>query len=156
MRYLLFLPLFVVFLSACSKSDKEMIKGEWTMSEMEKDGKLVMSADAKKQKELLDEAWKEQGPLMEQMGMTRDIFDQNMQTQFKAMSETIFIFTEKGKVDIKAKGKTSDSSDFTLNEEKKQITIKDKEKEEVYTYEFKDDLMTLTQKKDKLVFKRKA
>jgi len=43
-----------------------------------------------------------------------------------------------------------------LNEEKKQITIKDKTKEEVYTYEFKDDLMTLTQKKDKLVFKRKA
>lgn len=156
MRYLLFLPLFVVMLSACSKSDKEQIKGEWTMSEMSREGKVVMSVDPAKQKTVLDEAWKEQGPMMEQMGMTREVFDTNMKTQFKKMGESVFVFTDKGKVEIKAEGQKNSDSNYKMDEEKKKITITEQGKNQVYTYAFDGDSFSLTQNKDKITFKRKA
>lgn len=157
MRYLLMLPLFVVLLASCSKSDKELLKGDWTMFEMEKDGKMMMSADPAKQAKIWEDLWNEQKAFMEQMGMTKETFMDNAKKQMSEMGKTTFTFDEKGKVTVKGStpNEENTASDYTLNEEKKELTIKDNGKEQVYSYSFEDDKITLKQDKDKLVFKRK-
>ncbi len=158
MKYLLFLPLAVALLTACSKSDKEQIAGTWSIQELKKDGVLAMSTDAKEQDEILERTWKEQGALYGQMGVDKATVKANFQREAKMLSKITFVFDEKGKVNVSANdGKTkATNSPYTVDEAKKQLSIEEPGKKKLtYTYIVSETQLTLKEKKDEIVLKRK-
>ena len=158
MKYLLFLPLAVALLTACSKSDKEQIAGTWSIQELKKDGVLAMSIDAKEQDEILERTWKEQGALYGQMGVDKATVKANFQREAKMLSKITFVFDEKGKVTVSANdGKTkATNSPYKVDEAKKQLSIEEPGKKKLtYNYIVSETQLTLKEKKDEIVLKRK-
>src|SRR5689334_14319690 len=103
MRYLLFLPLAVTLLVGCSKTDKELlIEGKWGIHEIKKDGEAIMSLDPKTQAKIIDKTWKEQGPVLESMGMNKSTVATNIKKDMEKLSKVTFKFDEKGKVTVSA------------------------------------------------------
>ncbi|MDH4474808.1 MAG: hypothetical protein QE487_19540 [Fluviicola sp.] len=160
MRYILIVVAALTVLASCSKSDKELLSGTWGIQEMKKDGEVAMSLDPKEQQKIIDKAWAKDGAMMEQMGMDKAALTKSMQEQSKNLSKVTFVFGENGKVKVSANdgGKSKDVfSPYTMNEEKKEITIEEENKDKLtYTYTISEDQLILKQKKDELIFKRKS
>jgi hypothetical protein len=159
MRYLLFLPLAVTLLVGCSKTDKELLtEGKWGIHEMKKDGETAMSLDAKEQDKIIEKTWKEQGAVLESMGMNKATVVENIKKDMAQLAKITFVFGANGKVTVSSgDGKTKDTvSPYTIDEAKKELTIQDTKTQKLtYTYTIADDKLTLKQKKDEIVFKRK-
>ena len=158
MKYLLFLPIAVALLTACSKSDKEQIAGTWSIQELKKDGVIAMSIDAKEQDKILERTWKEQGALYGQMGVDKATVKANFQREAKMLSKITFVFDDKGKVNVSANdGKTkATNSSYSIDETKKQLSIEEPEKKKLtYNYVVTDTQLILKEKKDEIVLKRK-
>lgn len=158
MRYVVLLPLVVMVLMGCSKSDKELLSGTWSIRELKKDGVIAMSVDPKEQQKVIDKTWKEQGEVLQQMGMDKATVAKNIQLEVEKLSHITFTFGENGKVKVASNdGKAKATfSDYKMDEEKKQLTIRQsKEDQLVYTYTITDELLVLKQKKDEISFKRK-
>jgi len=159
MRYLLVLPLVLMFLAGCSKSDRETINGTWTFYELKgPDGKMMYSADKAEQKKITDETVKEQLPMMAAAGYDEAKFRDMIAKQFTAIGKTTFTFDEKGTVKTGGapNAEKAPESKFTLDEKKKTITIKAKEGEELkYTYTFKDDKLTMKGAQEEFILQKK-
>ncbi|ASS47864.1 MAG: hypothetical protein A3D31_18440 [Candidatus Fluviicola riflensis] len=159
MRYILIVVAALTVLASCSKSDKELLSGTWGIQEMKKDGEVAMSLDPKEQQKIIDKAWAKDGAMMEQMGMDKAALAKSMEEQSKNLAKVTFVFGENGKVKVSANdGKSKDVfSPYTMNEEKKEITIEEENKDKLtYTYTISDEQLILKQKKDELIFKRKS
>lgn len=160
MRYILLLPLVVTLLVSCTKTDKEMLtEGTWSLKQRKEDGRLTMSVNPKEQKEILDRAWKEQGEIIQQMGMTKDMLADNIKKEGEVYSKITFEFKEDGKVKVSANdgGKTKDTnSPYTMDDKKKELVIQEPNSEKLtYKYVVADDELILKMEKNELVFGRK-
>lgn len=158
MRYVVLLPLVVMVLMGCSKSDKELLSGTWSIRELKKDGVLAMSVDPKEQQKVIDKTWKEQGEVLKQMGIDKATVAKNIQAEVQKLARITFTFGDNGKVKVSSHDKDAKAtfSAYKMDEEKKQLTIEQsKEEKLVYTYTISDDKLILKQKKDEILFQRK-
>ena len=159
MRYILLLPLVVTLLVSCTKTDKEMLTdGTWSLKQRKEDGRLTMSVDPKDQKEILDRAWKEQGAIIEQMGMSKEMLADNIKKEGEMYAKITFQFKEDGKVKVSANdGKTKDTnSPYKMDDKKKEIVIEEPNAEKLsYKYVVSEDELILKMEKNELVFTRK-
>lgn len=117
-----------------------------------------MSVDQKDQKDILDRAWKEQGEIIEQMGMTKEMLADNIKKEGEMYAKITFQFKEDGKVKVSANdGNTKDTnSPYTMDEKKKEIVIQEPNAEKLsYKYVVSDDELILKMEKNELVFTRK-
>lgn len=159
MRYLLVLPLFVLFLAGCAKSDREMLNGTWSFHELKgQDGKVMFSTDKAKQKELTDEMVKDQLAMYAGAGVDEKMLRDMAAKQFEAMEKMTFTFDEKGvaKVETNGEDKTRDTeSKFTMDDKKKEIVIKSDDREMKYTYAFDGDKVTMKGKTEEFTLVKK-
>ena len=148
MRYLLVLPLFVLFLVGCAKSDREMLNGTWSFHELKgRDGKVMFSTDKAKQKELTDEMVKDQLAMYAGAGIDEKTLRDMATKQFAAMEKMTFTFDEKGVAKVETNDKENKERDteskFTMDDKKKEIVIKSEDREMKYTYKFDGDKVTM-------------
>jgi len=147
MRYLLVLPLVLLFIVGCSKSDREAINGTWSFYELKgQDGKAMYSSDKEEQKKITDKMVKEQLAMYAGAGIDEKMIRETFQKQFDAIGKVTFTFDDKGKVKVAGNGadKSGDTeSKFTMDEKKKEVVIKSEDREMKYTYTFKDDKLVM-------------
>jgi hypothetical protein len=145
-------------LMGCSKSDKELLSGTWSIQQLKKDGVLAMSVDPKEQQKVIDKTWKEQGKVLQQMGIDKATVAKNIQAEVTKLAHITFTFGDNGKVKVSSHEKNAKDtfSAYHMDEDKKQLTIEQsKEDKLVYTYTITDKMLVLKQKKDEISFKRK-
>jgi hypothetical protein len=136
-----------LFIAGCSKSDRESINGTWSFYELKgQDGKTMYSADKAEQKKITDKMVKEQLAMYAGAGIDEKMIRETFQKQFEAIGKVTFTFDNKGTVKVAGNGadKSGDTeSKFTMDEKKKEVTIKSDEREMKYTYAFKDDKLVM-------------
>ena len=153
--------LATVLLASCSKTDKELLVGKWGIQHVKSDGQIMTSVDKKDHKKIVEKIWKEQGPMLSQMGISKDVIEKNVAEESKKLAKVTFSFGEDGNVTIAANdGKIKDEkAKYTIDEKKKEISIEQKAmpgaKKQVYTYTIDDEQLIMKQKKDELTFMRK-
>jgi len=162
MRYLLIVPLALLFLAGCSKSDRELMNGTWTVQEIKANGETMFSNDKAEQSKVIDRFVEKQMAQLPpeaqaQAAMMKEMFAKQMasvgKTTIEIKADGSFIstrFTEDKPIETNGK--------VTINEEKKEVSMKS-ETDEKFKYEMKDDVMKLTSiegdEKLELTFKRK-
>lgn len=147
MKYLLVLPLFVLLLTGCSKSDREQIIGKWKFEELKSnEGEVMYSTDPAVQKKTADKIVKEQMVMYAGSGITEEMLRKQIQEQFKAVGKTTFEFDTKGNVNVKTNSGNNANdtkSTYKMDEAKKSVVIKNGDREMKYTYKFDGDKLTM-------------
>ncbi|MES2557946.1 MAG: hypothetical protein V4604_17455 [Bacteroidota bacterium] len=160
-RLLTLLLLFVAatVVGQTEPRDKTKLLGTWHIYEIVTDGAPVMSMDPIKQQKIINDAWAKDSVVMQEIGMDKALLSKNMDDQSLMLSNMIFVFYENGTVSVlSSDDKLKDVvSPYIINQKKKRLTINEKNKDKLtYTYTISVDQLTLKQKNDVLIFKRKA
>ena len=161
MRFLLVLPLALLLLAGCAKSDREMMNGVWSIQEMKANGELVYAAEKGSQDKIVDRIVSEQMASLppEAQGQAQMMKDM-MYKQLAVVSKTTLEVKEDGKfVATRYDGDTpiETKGTLTIDEKKKEFSMKG-EKEEKFKYEIKDGELKLTSNENgklELTFKPK-
>jgi hypothetical protein len=136
--------------------DKTKLLGSWGIQEMKKDGELVMSVDPKEQQIIIDNAWMKDSVLFLEVG--KDLIVANFKEQSETLARVIFTFGENDMLKVSPNDGESEDvfSSYTINEEKKELSIEEENGDKlIYTYIFFDDQLILKQGEgDELIFKR--
>jgi|GEM_PF-2078433 len=162
MRYLLIVPLALLFLAGCSKSDRELMNGTWSVQEIKADGEMMFSTDKAEQSKVIDRLLKKQMAMLppeaqNNSGMMKDLYTKQLasvgKTTVEIKEDGSFVSTQYDQeTPSKVNGK------ITINEEKKEVNMKS-DNDQNFKYEMKDDIMKLTSvggdQKLELTFKRK-
>lgn len=146
-------------LTSCSKTDKENLVGTWGIQNMKSKGELMTSIDTKDHGKIVEKIWKEQGPILTQMGISKAEIKKNVASEAKKLAKVTFVFAENGTVKISANdGKSKpEEAKYTLDEKKKELVIQsDKQPKLTYTYTISDEQLIMKQKQDELTFVRKS
>lgn len=151
-----------MFLAGCSKSDRELMNGKWSVQEVKANGETMFTTDKATQAKVVDRFVSQQMAQMPpeaqaQAAMMKEMFAKQMdvigKTTIEIKEDGSFISTRyEGEKAVESKGK------MTLDEKKKEVTMKS-DTEEKFKYELKDDSMKLSSvtgnDKLELTFKRK-
>ena len=162
MRYLILLPIFLLALAGCQKTDRELLAGKWTINEIKAHGETMFSTDKTEQGKIIDRVIATQmvqlpPEAQDQEAMMRKLFSQQMATSAKTTLEfkeddTFVSIRYEGNREVKTTGR------ITLDEAQKEINMKS-DSDEHFTYTLKDDLLKLSGDSDgeniELSFKRK-
>jgi hypothetical protein len=163
MRYLLIVPLALLFLAGCSKSDRELMNGTWSVQEIKANGETMFTLDKAEQSKVIDGFVKKQmaglpPEAQAQSAMMKEMFAKQMasvgKTTIEIKEDGSFISTQ---YDQETPSKVTGK--ITINEEKKEVNMKS-DNDQNFKYEMKDDIMKLTSveeggEKLELTFKRK-
>jgi hypothetical protein len=162
MRYLLVLPLALLFLAGCAKTDREQLNGKWGIQEIKTGGEIIFSPDKAKQEKALDRIVQQQLAMappeaQSQAEMLKEMFRKNLEmvgkTTLEIKEDNSFKFSSYNGADV-----NDTKGTLTIDEKKKEINLKS-EKEEKFSYTLKEDVLTLSrtegEQKTELVFKKK-
>lgn len=161
MRYLFLLPLALILITSCSKSDREAVNGSWSFVEVRDGQKLLYSTDKAQIDKIIDERIKEEGAMYAQMGMDENMMRQQLEQSFKDQAKFTWDFNEKDTMTINSNsGKTAEDMKvkFSIDPEKKKLTLKGKEKGDntEFTYTLEDDKLVLKKDKSEIHMVRKG
>jgi hypothetical protein len=162
MRYLLVLPLALLFLAGCAKTDREQLNGKWGIQEIKAGGEIIYSPDKATQDKALDRIVQQQLAMAPpeaqgQAEMLKEMFRKNLEmvgkTTLEIKEDNSFKFSSYNGSNVEDTKGT-----LTIDEKKKEVNLKS-EKEEKFSYTLKEDVLTLSRteggQKAELVFKRK-
>lgn len=159
MRYLFLLPLALILITSCSKSDREALNGKWSYEEI-RDGKNVLySSDKTQIKKIIEKRMKDEGAMYAQMGIDESMLRENMEKSFEAQAKYTFNFTEKDTLTISANNGQADQDvkmKFKMDDKKKQLIFKENGQDTKFTYTLEDDKLVLKQDKSEIHMIRKG
>lgn len=154
MRHLLFLALVFVGFS-CTKPDSELLVGKWQFSRITSNGVTMVSDNPKEQKVIIDKAVKEMKDKLPLMNMSEATYRQAMKDDIALMLKVTFEFMKDSTLIVSNNipQKLNESRwTYKINPDKKELTIDEKTRTIVYTYQIKDDRLIISEKKDKIEF----
>src|SRR5688572_11533073 len=100
MRYLFILPLALILITSCTKSDREALNGKWSYLEI-RDGKnVVYSSDKAELDKIIEKRIKEEGPMYAQMGMDENMMRENLEKTYDKQAKFTFNFSDKDTLTI--------------------------------------------------------
>lgn len=161
MRFLRILPLFLL-LTACTKTDRDLINGKWTLQEVAANGQKIYTADKKEQQQIVDNIIREQMAMIpDEMKEDNSIIRSTMLKQMEMMGKTTlqinsddsYVGTSPG-----MDGMNETKGKIAMDLNKKELSMISGSETEVVSYELSDDKLVLTSAHDgetaKMTFKR--
>lgn len=145
----------LILLSACSKPDNEAIIGKWKFSRMEQNKVVLLSTDKAEEKKIVDRFVKQNKDLFKTTKMTESKFRKNVQAEISNMLNVYFEFKTDSTILVENNHpnvRSTDTWKYTVNEKKKEMTVKETSREIVYKYELEDGKLTLKTANEKITF----
>ncbi len=145
----------LLLLTACSKPDSEAIIGKWKFSRMEQNNVILLSTDKAEEKQIVDRFVKKNKDLFETTKMTEAKFRENVKVEISNMLNVYFEFRKDSTILVENNHPNVHSTDtwkYTVNEEKKEMTVEEPNRKIVYKYELEDGKLTLKTEKEKITF----
>jgi hypothetical protein len=145
MRLLLVLPLALLFLVGCAKSDRDLLNGKWGIHEISANGEKMYTANKAEQGKIVDDLIKKQmAQLPQEMQAQSQMMKDMMMKQMEAMGKTTIEIKEDGTyiaTSPKMEGTEETKGKITIDEKKKELSMKSEGENETVKYEFKDDML---------------
>ncbi len=156
MRFLI-IALFSILLVACSGNDQEQLIGKWKFTRVEQKGKLLLSENEREEKAIIDRMIKENSERFANLSMTKSQIRTNLKEDMKLLLAVTFDFKNDSLLVIENNNPDNagtENWDYSLNQEKKELTIKEPQQTNVYQYEFKENRLILRGGGDRIDFVR--
>lgn len=157
MKHFLVLLLLAGLISACSQTDGEKIRGKWRFSKMVANRDLIVSDDPTEQQQIIDNAVYGMRDQLTNMNETEDAYAKKLRHDMELMLKVTFDFTADSTVVVSSNSPKNASQSvwrYRLESEKKQLVIYEPTRTVIYTYALRDNLLTLSDDKDSIVFKK--
>jgi len=162
MRLLLVLPLALLFLAGCAKSDRDLLNGKWAIQEISANGEKLFATDKGEQAKIVDKLInKQMAQLPAEMQAQATMMREMMLRQMESMGKMTLEFKADGSYvasTAKMDGMQDTKGKLTFDEKKKELTLKSPQETQNLKYEFKEDqlILKITQNGEtaQMIFKR--